>query len=376
LNILITGINGFIAKNLFYRLNERDNFHIEGIVRGESSRAISKKIQSADFIFHLAGENRSTAEDDFTNNNHIFTKLICDELIKINSKAIVLFSSSTQATKNNVYGQSKKLAEDELLNLQATNKNPVLIYRLPGIFGKWAKPNYNSVVATFCHNIANNKEIKINNGDSLLELSFIDDVVEDFINALDNRETIFKEAKALYKKPSATYEITVNELAVLINKFKGNRSICKIDNIANGLEKLLYSTYLTYLPHQDFTYDIDSNSDERGIFTEFIKSLDLGQISFFTIKPNAVRGMHYHNLKIEKFLVVCGVGEFVFENIDSKEKLKFQLSVDDSKVIETIPGMAHSIKNIGSETLVVLAYANEVFDENQPDTYHYKINHE
>lgn len=376
MNILITGINGFIAKNLFYRLNERDNFHIEGIVRGESSKAISKKIQSADFIFHLAGENRSSVEDDFTNNNHIFTKLICEELIKIKSKAIVLFSSSTQATQNNVYGQSKKLAEDELLNLQATNKNPVLIYRLPGIFGKWAKPNYNSVVATFCHNIANKKEIKINNGDSLLELSFIDDVVDDFIDALDNRETFFKESKALYKKPSVTYEITVNELAALINKFKGNRSICKIDNIANGLEKLLYSTYLTYLPHQDFTYDIASNFDERGIFTEFIKSSDLGQISFFTIKPNAVRGMHYHNLKIEKFLVVCGVGEFVFENIDSKERLKFKLSVDDSKVIETIPGMAHSIKNIGSETLVVLAYANEVFDENQPDTYHYKINHE
>lgn len=376
MNILITGINGFIAKNLFYRLNERDGYHIEGIVRGESSEEISKKISFADFIFHFAGENRSSVEDNFANNNHLFTKLICDELIKINSKATVVFSSSTQATQNNIYGKSKKLAEDELLNLQATNKNPVLIYRLPGIFGKWAKPNYNSVVATFCNNIANNKEIKINNGDTLLELSFVDDVVDDFINALDNKEKISQESKAIYKKPSVTYEITVNELAELINKFKGQRSACKIDNIANGFEKLLYSTYITYLPHQDFIYDIKSNSDERGIFTEFIKSPNLGQISFFTIKPNAVRGMHYHNLKIEKFLVVCGVGEFVFENIYSKERLRFKLSADDSKVIETIPGMAHSIRNIGRETLVVLAYANEVFDENKPDTFHYRINYE
>ena len=375
MNILITGINGFLGKNLAVRLNENDDYKISGITRDTSIIETKKKVSDADLIFHLAGENRSNNNQDFVNNNHLLTKLICQCLSEEKKNIPVIYSSSVQARNSGIYGETKKLAEDELIKLQKDNHNNVFIIRLPGIFGKWSKPNYNSVVSTFCFQAANGEKLEVHERAEPLLLAHVDDVVDEFILILEsliNKKHI-PSGILPFKK---THSITVQELAEKIKCFSKKRESSFLEKISDGFDKALYSTYVTYLPKKKYLYPIEKNTDDRGVFTEFLKSDHFGQISFFTINPDCVRGMHYHHVKVEKFLVIQGIGEFVYEDILTNEKDTFIISADDSNVLETIPGVSHSIKNIGEEKLIVLAYANEVFDKLNPDTYYFEIDNE
>ena len=374
LNILITGANGFLGKNLLCRLNELNNFSISILTKSSSLIDSRKKISEADFIFHLAGENRSERDADFIENNHLLTKLICGTLLESKKTTPVVFSSSTQVKEKEegIYGKTKRLAEKELESLQKNNSNHIVILRLPGIFGKWSKPNYNSVVSTFCYKAANDEELEIHHRDTPLILCHVDDVIERLISILDDFSSKKEIISGIFEFDK-TYSITIKELASKIQGFSKNRETQILDKISSGFDKALYSTFLSYLPKSKYHYSIDKNSDDRGIFTEFLKSEHFGQISFFTINPGSTRGMHYHHQKIEKFLVLQGTGEFTFEDILTKERNVFVINEEDFKVIETIPGLSHSIKNISDEKLIVLAYANEVFDKLNPDTYHYEI---
>ncbi len=375
MNILITGIEGFIAKNLHVRLEAIEGFKIFGTVRDESEKDLEKKIVQADLIFHLAGENRSDQTEDFKKNNLDLTNKICKLISKNKVQSPVIFASSLQITNNSDYGKSKKLAEHALEALSKEHGNTTVIYRLPGVFGKWARPNYNSVVATFCHNASRGITLDVHKRDEPIELIYIDDLVDAFIsNSLNIDEIINMENKFHVINMDNTYKVSVNDLATTISSFEENRSLKKIDLISEGLYKALYSTYLTYLPKDNYTYSIDRHEDERGVFTEFIKSSSFGQVSFFTIKIGATRGGHYHHTKVEKFLVLTGKAQFTFKNIITKDTFDIVLEAKDSKVIETIPGLAHNIKNVGDELLIIMAYANEIFDENNPDTYQFDIN--
>ena len=367
MRILVTGSNGFIAKNLIIRLNE-NNYNTLEFKRGDSLELLSQNIIKADIIFHLAGENRTNDEDLFIKNNIILTKDICNILKNNNLKIPILFSSSIHSDRDTAYGKSKKKAENLLYNLHKENNNPVLIYSLPGVFGKWSKPFYNSVVSTFCHSIAKGMDIKINEPEKIIKLIFVDDLIEHFLLSIKNYDFGFTKVKV---KPE--YEISVKDLANTLLNFKIYRETLFTDRVGEGLIKKLYSTFLTYLPIEKCFYEIDSHSDQRGRFVEMLKTKDSGQFSFFTAKPGITRGGHYHHSKFEKFLVLKGKALFRLVNILSKEYKEIKLFADNPLIVESIPGWTHDIKNIGKDELIVMLWANEVFDKDNPDTFMHEI---
>nr|CDF66390.1 UDP-2-acetamido-2,6-dideoxy-beta-L-talose-4-dehydrogenase [Yersinia similis] len=365
--ILVTGASGFIAKNLIVRLNE-ENYDVINIEREDDIAYLDEKIQDIDFIFHLAGTNRPKNIAEFKTGNAEFTLKLVKKLEVLGKSIPILFTSSIQASQNNEYGRSKLEAEEHLLNLSKDYGNSVLIYRLPNVFGKWCKPNYNSVVATFCHNIANGLSININDKASKLELVYIDDVIDTFIDNLNSSG-----------KPTGYYDIkikyhtTVGEVADILRGFEKNRSTLMVDSVGKGFIRALYSTYLSYLPIDKFSYEIPVYTDARGKFAEVLKTPEQGQISFFTALPGVTRGGHYHHSKNEKFVVLSGTACFAFRNIITNEFKEEIISSDEPRVVETIPGWAHNIKNIGSTELIVMLWANEIFDREKPDTIPWEI---
>ena len=367
MKILVTGSNGFIAKNLIVMLNEK-NYNILEFKRGDSLELLEKQIIKADIIFHLAGENRSNNDELFIKNNILLTKEICDILKNNNLKIPVLFSSSIHSENHTVYGKSKKQAENLLYDLYKENNNPVLIYNLPGVFGKWSKPFYNSVVSTFCHSIANDLEINIIEPNKIIKLIYIDDLIKNFLISIKNFEFGFNKVEV---KPE--YQISVRDLANTLLNFKIYRENLFTDRVGEGLIKKLYSTFLTYLPIERCFYEIASHSDQRGRFVEMLKTKDSGQFSFFTAKPGITRGGHYHHSKSEKFLVLQGKALFRLVHIVSKEYKEIELFADNPLIVESIPGWTHDIKNIGNEELIVMLWANEIFDKENPDTFIYEI---
>jgi len=364
-NVLITGSNGFIAKNLKLRLKGTEL--VDNILlydRSTSQAELSEMITDSDFVFHLAGVNRPKDEKDFDLDNVGLTKLIC-ELIESNDKEIGLaYSSSTQAEISNPYGESKLKAEDLLGKLSKNTKVKVANYRLPGIFGKWSKPNYNSVVSTFCNSIANDKEIVINDPLSALSLVYIDDVVESMLECITLHWTGYIE-----RMVTPVYVTTVGGLADKIKGFHEGRRKLFVDTVGVGFERALYATYLSYLPKNTFKYPLDVKGDERGDFVEILKTQDSGQFSFFTCKPKITRGNHFHHTKNEKFIVVKGKAEFNFKNLDSGEVETLTVSGENPEVVDTIPGWIHDITNVGEEDMIVVIWANEIFDQHKPDTY-------
>ena len=266
--------------------------------------------------------------------------------------------------ENNLYGQSKLAAEETLKNLSITNGNKILIYRLPGVFGKWCKPNYNSVVATFCNNIANDLSITINSPNTNLKLVYIDDVIESFLSNLNQ----FHDKNVNDIKVNPEHQITLKDLADKIEAFKYSRTSLKSDRVGEGFIRALYATYLSYLPHSKFSYEIPVHGDERGVFVEMLKTPDTGQFSFFTAHPGITRGGHYHDTKNEKFLVINGMACFKFRHMITNETITIETSGKFPKIVETIPGWAHDITNIGDDEMFVALWANEVFDHDRPDT--------
>lgn len=364
--VLITGSAGFIGKNLTCRLGELGSYEISPFVRGDNLDSIN--IGSIDVVVHLAGENRPLDEADFQLVNADLTKSLCELLKKSGRHIPILFSSSSQATQNNPYGLSKLAAEKIIEKYTRETGSPAYIFRLPGVFGKWSKPNYNSVVSTFCHNIAREQEIKINNPDTKIELVYIDDVVDEFLRILDENPDGLN-----FVDIQPRYEISLRELADKILSFGNCRTALMTERVGKGLVRALYSTYISYLPKEKFVYDVPIHSDERGSFVEMLKTPDCGQFSFFTVHPGVTRGSHYHHSKTEKFLVVRGSVLMRFRNIMNGETYKARISSDKPQIIDSIPGWVHDITNDGNEDAVVMLWANEVFDENHPDCIPCKV---
>ena len=364
MRVLVTGAEGFIGKNLAVRLGELSDFEVIKAVRSDSEDILRAQLANADAVIHLAGENRPKDSNDFKVGNAQLTDKICELLTELELKIPILLSSSTQAAQNNDYGMSKRLAETSIENLSELSGNSAAIYRLPGVFGKWCKPNYNSVVATFCYNTAHGLAIRVDDPDYLIKLVYVDDVIDSFIEWLRgpfpsglSRNTIDPE-----------YAIHLGELAKLIEEFPNSRKSLISERVGTGFLRALYSTYVSYLPPSKFEYSIPCHGDERGVFVEMLKTKDSGQFSFFTAHPGITRGGHYHHTKTEKFLVIKGNALFRFRHILTNEVFSVDTSSKTPTIVETIPGWSHDITNNGDDELIVMLWANEIFDHDKPDT--------
>ena len=368
MNILITGSEGFIGKNIVYHLDKIKTFNISSFNSNDSLSSLYSKVKNADLVIHLAGVNRPADESEFNIVNANLTSLLCENILKTRRLIPIIFSSSIQASEDNLYGKSKLEAEEILKNFSKKIGNPVLVYRLPNIFGKWCKPNYNSVVATYCYNIANNNPIKINDKSKILRLVYVDDLVSDFIKVIKTNISGLN-----YVTVNPEYSISLKELACQIYAFKNSRENLITEQVGTGLVRALYSTYLSYLPPKQFSYLLDSIKDERGAFVEMLKTRDSGQFSYFTAHPGVTRGGHYHHSKSEKFLVINGNAKFRFRNIVTNEKYELVTSGSEPRVVESSPGWAHDITNIGSDEMIVMLWANEIFNVLDPDTEAYEV---
>lgn len=364
MNILVTGAKGFIGKNLIAELKNQkyEKIYLYDIDSTESE--LDLYCQSADFIFHLAGVNRPKDEIEFELGNFGFTSILLDKLKKYNNKAPIMISSSIQADLDNPYGKSKKAGEELLFQYGKDTGASVFVYRFPNVFGKWCRPNYNSAVATFSHNIANNLPITVNNPEHLMNLIYIDDVVKELISCLNHKPTM--EGK--YCKVLPVYEVKLGKVAELLYEFKESRTNKSIPNMMDDFTKKLYSNYLSYLPKDQFSYELKMNKDHRGSFTEFIKTIDRGQISINISKPGITKGNHWHHTKNEKFLVVSGQGVIRFRDINSTEVIEYFVSGEKLEVVDIPPGYTHNIENLGTSDMVTVMWANEQFDPNNPDT--------
>lgn len=369
MKILVTGAKGFIGKNLVSELNNLGYEDIFQFNKDTDWNLLDKYTNECDFVFHLAGVNRPEKEEDFMEGNANFTFQLLELLKKNNNKAPILITSSIQAEQNNAYGESKRAGEKLIFNYEQQTGTKVYVYRLPNVFGKWSKPNYNTVVATYCYNIARNIDIQINNANAQLTLCYIDDVIEEFTSLLNNK---IASKKKIYKV-SREYHITLGELAKMIKSFEESRNNLIVPDMKNMLIKNLYSTYLSFLPENKFSYDLKMNIDQRGSFTEFIKTPDRGQVSINVSKPNITKGNHWHHTKNEKFLVVSGKGQIRFRKIGSDEIIEYNVIGEKLEVVDIPIGYTHSIVNTGETDLVTVMWANELFNQDNPDTYYVEV---
>ena len=377
MNILITGADGFVGKNLVASLNNikdgkdrtRD-IEIENIFEFDidtPKHKLDEYCKAADFVFHLAGVNRPKDEREFMEGNFGFTSELLSCLKKHNNKAPIMISSSIQAALDNPYGKSKKAGEDLIFAYGKENGVNTLVYRFPNLFGKWCRPNYNSAVATFCHNIANDLEITVNDRNHMMTLCYIDDVVCELINALEGKENRVDD----YCYVSVEHKITLGEISDLLYKFKGQSQTLVMPEIPdNSIEKKLYSTYLSYLPKEKVSFELKMNKDDRGSFTELLKTEKCGQFSVNISKPGITKGQHWHHTKWEFFIVVSGKGLIQQRKIGTDEVLNFEVSGDKIEAVHMLPGYTHNIINLSdTENLVTVMWANEQFDPNHPDTF-------
>ena len=374
MKVLITGSNGFIAQNLIVRLKEQDNFEVLTFSRLVPKEQLPELVADIDAVIHLAGVNRPPSPEEFIAGNTGLTEDLCTVLLASGRAIPVIFSSSTQATLDNAYGKSKLAAELALRSYAAQSGAAIYIYRLPNVFGKWCKPNYNSAVATFCHNISKGLPIQINDKNAALSLVYVDDVVDEFISVLtaiasqDDREVI----QEFYSIP-VQYQTTVGQLADQLAAFKESRNTLITEPVGTGLVRALYSTYVSYLLPDGFAYQVPKFGDPRGVFVEMLKTKDSGQFSYFTAHPGITRGGHYHHSKTEKFLVIKGQARFGFRHILTDETFTLLTSGDLPTIVETIPGWSHDITNVGDDEMIVMLWANEIFDRDRPDTIASKV---
>lgn len=363
MRVLVTGAKGFIGKNLILRLSERNDVDIVTFTREDNLNSLDKVISETDCIFHLAGINRPNDVKEFDIGNNQLTQYICDSIFRSGKDIPIIYTSSIQADIDNEYGISKRKAEQALFELKFKHAISVYIYRLPNVFGKWARPNYNSVVATFCHNIARDIPIQINNPSSLVRLVYVDDVVDEFMSVMDGNLTSEVDLKV-----EPEYSISLGELANQITSFKDSRANLISEKVGTGLTRALYSTYVSYLDPDDFIYEVPKYGDDRGVFVEMLKTKDAGQFSFFTAHPGITRGGHYHHTKTEKFLVIKGKACFRFRHMITGELYELFTADDKAEIVETVPGWTHDVTNVGDDDLICMLWANEIFDRDKPDT--------
>lgn len=372
MRLLITGARGFIGKNLIAELRNQGFTDLLECDIDTTSNDLDNYVRECDFVFHLAGVNRPEKDEEFMAGNFGFTSELIEKLQKHHNKAPLLVSSSVQALLDNAYGQSKKAGEDLMFAYAEENNVPVYVYRLPNVFGKWCRPNYNSAVATFCHNIAYELPVQVNDPSVLMKLVYVDDVVHSFISKLKNgtREVT---GYGNYEKVNPVHEIKLGKIVELIYSFKKSRNDLHVPDLGDAFTKKLYSTYLSYLPKDKFSYPLKMNVDNRGSFTEFIKTPERGQVSVNISKPGVIKGQHWHHTKNEKFLVVSGTGVIRFRKIDSEEVTEYFVSGERLEVVDIPVGYTHNIENLGETDMVTVMWLNEVFDKERLDTYFLEV---
>ena len=364
--ILITGAGGFIGKNLVATLKTAGYTDLMLFERDDTPETLAEYAARAGFVYHLAGINRPKDPSEFYAGNAGLTETLLSLLDKAGNKAPVLVTSSIQAALDNDYGKSKAQAEQAIFAHGQATGAPVYVFRLPGVFGKWCRPNYNSVVATFCHNSANGLPLSVRDPEYRLPLVYIDDVVASFVAALDGSCT----REGDFCVVPVVHETTLGHLAETIEGFAKNRETLDVpDQTPGSLEQKLYSTWLSYLPADRFSYPLNMHCDNRGSFTEFLHTPVHGQVSINISKPGIVKGNHWHHSKNEKFLVVKGTGVIRFRALDSTEVIEYQVSGDKLEVVDIPTGYTHNIENVGQDDMVTVMWANEVFDPDHPDTF-------
>jgi len=371
MRVLITGADGFIGKNLQLHLAERKDVEVVCFTRSDDLAQLPVLLQGVDFVFHLAGINRPQDPQEFTTGNvdltHALCEAVCATAVAAGKKIPIVYTSSIQAGLANPYGQSKLGAESALLALARSHQVPVHIFRLPNVFGKWCRPNYNSAVATFCHNMARGLPIQVNDPAALVSLVYVDDVIERFVQLMDGADASVSPDGFTSVAPQ--YTTTVGELASQIASFKESRSTLTTERVGTGLVRALYATYVSYLPVESFAYTVPQHGDSRGVFVEVLKTPDCGQFSYFTAHPGITRGGHYHHSKTEKFLVIKGQARFKFRHMQTDQVHELVTTGDKPEIVETVPGWTHDITNMGRDEMIVMLWANEVFDRLKPDTF-------
>ena len=371
MKVLITGPNGFVGKNLQLHLAERKDVEVVCFTRSHSLADLPRLLEGVAFVFHLAGVNRPQDPQEFVTGNAELTAALVQAVeaeMQARGRTVpIIYTSSTQAARDNPYGVSKRAAEAELQAFAARSGAPVHVFRLPNVFGKWCRPNYNSAVATFCHNIARGLPIQINDPAAPVALVYVDDVVARFIALMDGADAACDGEGFAAVTPQ--YTTTVGELARLIETFRASRETLLTERVGSSLVRALYATYVSYLPPESFTYAVPMHGDARGVFVEMLKTPDCGQFSYFTAHPGVTRGGHYHHSKTEKFLVIKGQARFKFRHMQTGETHELVTSGAKAEIVETVPGWTHDITNIGSDEMVVMLWANEVFDRQRPDTF-------
>lgn len=369
MNILITGANGFVGKNLVATLEQDNSYNLLKVTRETSANELVEYAKKADFVFHLAGINRPKDDREFKRGNVDFTQDLLTELANANNNAPIVLTSSIQAENNSLYGTSKKDGEELVFQYGRDRDVSVFIYRLPNLFGKWSKPNYNSVIATFSYKIARNEDIIINDPEVELHLVYIDDLIKEFLRALEGVPT--KDDK--YCIVPVSYKKKLGIIAELLKKFKASRDNRIISNLNDEFTLKLYSTYLNFLPEDDFSYSLVTHKDQRGSFTEMIKSPYAGQVSVNVSKPGITKGEHWHHTKNEKFIVVSGQGLIRFRDYFSDKIIEYKVSSERLEVVDIPTGYTHSIVNTGDSDMVTIMWVNEMFDPNNPDTFFMEV---
>lgn len=379
MKVLVTGANGFVGRNTVETLQniKNESYHFNDIKiddvfefdKDSKLDNLKEFTKSCDFIINLAGVNRPKKANEFYEGNKGFIEVLCSLLIENNNKCPILISSSIQVGEDNDYAKSKKEGEDYILDFSKNFGNPVYIYRFANLFGKWCKPNYNSVTATWCHNIARNNEIVINDPSKEISLCYIDDVINEILNCMKGKPT----HDGLFFKVEPVYKITLENLANYLYSFKNSRKLLDIPNQSDPFIKKLYATYLSYIPDDNLSYPLNMNMDERGSFTEFIKTKANGQVSVNISKPGIIKGNHWHQTKNEKFLVVSGEAIIRFRKIGDKKISQYKTSGKKLEVVDIPVGYTHNIENIGKKELVTIMWANEPFDTEQPDTFYEEV---
>lgn len=380
MKLLITGAKGFIGKNLIFELNNikegktktaklSTNLTVFEFDIDTDPSLLDLYCKEADFVFHLAGINRPKEQSEFMEGNFGFTSILLNTLKKHNNYCPVMLSSSIQAELDNPYGCSKKAGEELLFEYSQETGAQVFIYRFPNVFGKWCSPNYNSAIATFCHNIAHNQPIQVNDRSVPMTLVYIDDVVSELISALVG----VPHKDGNYCKVATEHRITLGKIVDLIYSFKESRINLQVPDLSDAFTKKLYSTYISYLPTGDFSYSLKMNTDARGSFTEFLKSPDRGQVSINISKPGITKGQHWHHTKNEKFLVVSGNGVIRFRKIDEDKIHEYFVSGEKLEVVDIPVGYTHNIENLGDTDMVTVMWVNEIFNPEHPDTYYLPV---
>ncbi|HPX99676.1 MAG TPA: capsular polysaccharide biosynthesis protein CapF [Bacteroidaceae bacterium] len=376
MNILVTGARGFVGQNLITALkNIQDGKDkTTGVTRklylmpydmDTDPKLLDEYCSKADFVFNLAGVNRPKDPAEFMSGNFGFSSTLLETLKKHHNTCPVLLSSSIQAMLDNPYGQSKKAGEELFFTYGRETGAKVLVYRLPNLFGKWCRPNYNSAVATFCYNIAHELPITVNDRSAQMTLVYIDDLVAEFLRALQGKEN----REGDYCRVPVEHKITLGEIVDLLYSFKASREDRSVPDMSDAFTKKLYATYLSYLPTDGFSYPLKMNADQRGSFTEILRTADRGQFSVNISKPGITKGNHWHNTKNEKFLVVSGKGVIRFRKIGEIEVLEYFVSGDKLEVVDIPTGYTHNIENLGDTDMVTFMWCNECFDPEHPDTY-------